>query len=312
MDRRFHLDESLEKKGVSRRDFMKFCGFMATVLGLPIAYAPKIAEAVEASKRPTVVWINLAECTGCTESFIRTSYPWAADIILDSIDLAYHETIMAAAGHQAEEILAKVIKDQKGKFICLMEGAIPMGENGAFGRIGDKTMFELAKEVAQSAAAVMAMGTCACYGGVPAAKPNPTNSKAISEALGIKTINMAGCPPNGDNMVAAIVHYLLLGKMPALDDKGRPLFAYGMLIHDNCERRGHFENGNFVQVFGDEGAAKGYCLQKVGCKGPATYHNCPIIQWNQATNWPVRAGHPCIGCSEPNFWDDLSPFYVPM
>ncbi len=312
MDRRFHLDESLEKKGVSRRDFMKFCGFMATVLGLPLSYAAKIAEAVESKKRPTVVWLHLAECTGCTEAFIRTSYPWAADIILDSIDLAYHETIMAAAGDQAEANLHDVVKNQKGKYIAIIEGAVPMGEKGVFGKVAGRTMYELSNEVAKSAAAVMCVGQCACYGGVQAAKPNPTGAKSVSEALGIKTINLAGCPPNGDNMVAAVVHYLLLGKMPALDDKGRPLFAHGMLIHDNCERRGQYENGNFVETFGDEGAAKGYCLAKVGCKGPATYNNCPLIQFNQGTNWPVRAGHPCIGCSEPSFWDELSPFYVPM
>jgi NiFe hydrogenase small subunit HydA len=111
-------------------------------------------------------------------------------------------------------------------------------------------------------------------------------------------------------MVAAVVHFLLFGKPPALDDKGRPLFAYGYLIHDNCPRRGRFENGEFVKQFGDAGAAKGFCLYEVGCKGPETYNNCPIIKWNQGTNWPIGAGHPCIGCSEPKFWDEMSPFYV--
>jgi [NiFe] hydrogenase small subunit len=310
MDKSFDVPEMMEQKGVSRRDFMKFCGFMATVLGLPVSFAPKIAAAVTASKRPTVVWMQFGECTGCTESFIRTTYPWAADIILDTIDLAYHETIMAAAGDQAEEILEKTVKDNKGKYIALVEGAIPCKDNGVYGKIHGKTFKELAEFVCKDALANIAVGTCAAFGGVPAAKPNPTESKSITEAIGVKTINLSGCPPNADNMVATIVHYLLLGKMPALDDKNRPLFAYGQSIHDNCERRGHFENGEFVNEFGDEGASKGYCLRKVGCQGPDTYHNCPIIQWNQGTNWPVRAGHPCIGCSEPNFWDEMAPFYV--
>ncbi len=310
MDKSFEVPELLERKGVSRRDFMKFCGFMATVLGLPVSFAPKVAAALSTAKRPTVIWSHSAECTGCTESFIRSTYPWAADIILDTIDLAYHETIMAAAGHQAEEVLEKAISDNKGKYIAVMEGAIPTGSDGQFGTIGGKTMKDMAANIANNALAVITVGSCANFGGVQAAKPNPTAAKSISEALGVKTINIAGCPPNADNMVATIVHYLLLGKLPALDDKNRPLFAYGMNIHDNCERRGHFENGEFVKEFGDEGAAKGYCLRQMGCQGPDTYNNCPIIQWNQGTNWPVRAGHPCIGCSEPNFWDEMAPFYV--
>jgi [NiFe] hydrogenase small subunit len=311
MGKPIDVPERLEQKGVSRRDFMKFCGFMATVLGMPVSFGSRIAEAATAAKRPTVVWLNLAECTGCTESFIRTTYPWAADIILDLVDLAYHETVMAAAGHQAEEILEKIVKDQKGKYIVIAEGAIPTKDKGAYGRIGGKTMLEMADKVIKNGAATICMGTCACFGGVPAAKPNPTETKSVPEALGLKgTVNIAGCPPNGDNAVATIVHYLIMGKLPALDDKGRPMFAYGQTIHDNCQRRGHYENSEFVKVFGDEGAAKGYCLYEVGCKGPETYHNCPVIEWNQGTNWPVRAGHPCIGCSEPNFWDEMAGFYV--
>ncbi len=308
MDKPIEVPERLAEKGVSRRDFMKFCGLMATVLGLPMSFAPKIAEAM-AKPRPTVVWLNLAECTGCTESFIRTTYPWAADIILDAIDLAYHETIMAAAGKQAEKVLEDTVKAHKGKYICVVEGAIPTKDNGAYGKIGGKTFIDIAKHVVGSAAATICVGSCACYGGVQAAKPNPTDAKSVSEVTGVKTVNISGCPPNADNMVATVVHYLLLGKLPALDDKGRPLFAYQYLIHDNCPRRGHYENDEFVKEFGDEGALKGWCLAKVGCKGPNTYNNCPIIKWNQGTNWPIGAGHPCIGCSEPNFWDDMSPFY---
>jgi [NiFe] hydrogenase small subunit len=309
MDKSFDVPERLAGKGVTRRDFMKFCGLMATVLGLPMSFAPRIAEAV-ATKRPTVVWLQLGECTGCTESFIRSTYPWAADIILDTIDLAYHETVMAAAGDQAEQILEDTIKNNKGKYIAIVEGSIPTKDNGVYGKIHGKTFMDLANQVCKNAAAVIAVGNCAAYGGIPAAKPNPTGAKSVSEVTGVKTVNLAGCPPNADNMVATVVHFLLLGKLPALDDKGRPLFAYGQLIHDNCPRRGHFENGNFVKEFGDDGAAKGWCLYEVGCKGPETSHNCPIIKWNQGTNWPIGAGHPCIGCSEPGFWDDLSPFYV--
>jgi len=309
MDKSFDVPERLAIKGVTRRDFMKFCGFMATVLGLPLSFAPRIAEAV-ATKRPTVVWLQFAECTGCAESFIRTTYPWAADIILDVVNVAYFDTVMAAAGDQAEQILEEVVEKEKGKYIAIMEGAIPTKDNGVYGKVHGKTFLEVAKKVGSNAAAVICVGNCACSGGVQAAAPNPTGAKSVAEATGLKTVNLNGCPPNADNMVATIVHYLLLGKLPALDDKGRPLFAYQFLIHDNCERRGHFENEEFVKEFGDEGAAKGWCLYKMGCKGPSTYSNCPIIRWNQGTNWPIGAGHPCIGCTEPAFWDQMSPFYV--
>lgn len=309
MDRSLEVPERLALKGVSRRDFMKFCGFMATVLGLPMSFAPRIAHAV-ATKRPTVVWLALAECTGCLESFIRTAHPWAADIILDTIDLAYCETIMAAAGDQSEQILEETVKNDKGQYLCIADGAIPTKDNGVYGKIHGKTFMEIANEVCKNALATICVGTCASYGGVQAAEPNPTGAKSVAEAIGIKTVNLPGCPPNADNVVATILHFLLLGKLPALDDKGRPLFAYGMSIHDNCERRGHFETEEFVKIFGDDGAAKSWCLFKVGCKGPETYHNCPKIRWNQGTNWPVGAGHPCIGCSEPDFWDSMSPFYV--
>jgi len=309
MEKPIQVPERLAIKGVTRRDFVKFCGLMATVLGLPMSFAPRIAEAV-AAKRPTVVWLSFAECTGCTESFIRTTYPWAADILLDTIDLAYNETIMAAAGYQAEEILEKTVKENAGKFICVCDGAIPTKDNGAYLRIAGKTGMEIANHVVKKAAATICVGNCAMEGGVQAAKPNPTGAKSVAEVTGVKTINVAGCPPNADNMVATVVHFLLLGKPPALDKLGRPLFAYGYNIHDNCSRRGHFENDEKVEKFGDEKAAKGFCLAKVGCAGPQTYNNCPKIKWNQGTNWPIGAGHPCIGCSEPGFWDKMSPFYV--
>ena len=300
----------LVEKGVSRRDFVKFCTLMATTLGLAPTMAPRIAEAVTAKKRPPVVWLHFAECTGCSEAFLRTTYPWADDIILDVLSVDYHETIMAAAGDQAEENLHKAITENKGKYVCVIEGAIPTKNNGAYGMVGGRTMMEIAKEVTKDALAVICIGTCATYGGVQAAAPNPTEAKGIGDALGIKPINISGCPPNPINFVATIVHYLLLGALPELDEIGRPKFAYGALIHNNCPRRGHYEEGNFVKVFGDEGTMKGWCLYEMGCKGPETYNNCPLLKFNDGASWPIEAGHPCIGCSEPNFWDTMAPFFV--
>jgi [NiFe] hydrogenase small subunit len=302
--------ERMEGKGVSRRDFMKFCTFLTATMGLSSSFVPKVAEVFAApAQRPPVIWLNFAECTGCTEAAIRSMYPWIDELVLEILDIAYHETIMAAAGVQAEEQLKSAVEKYKGKFICVVEGAIATKYNGGYGKIGGRTFLEIGKEVCSQAAGVICIGSCSSFGNIQAAAPNPGGYKGVGEALGIKTVNIAGCPPNPVNFVGTVVNYLLLGKLPALDNLGRPLFAYGKTIHDQCPRRSHFENDEFVEEFGSEEAAAGYCLYKMGCRGPETYNNCPIAKYNDGTSWPIQAGHPCIGCSEPGFWDKFTPFY---
>ena len=313
MEKEKEFYERIEKKGVSRRDFMKFCTFLTATMGLSSSFVPKVAEVFAApATRPPVVWLHFAECTGCSESLLRSMYPWIDELVLELLSIEYHETIMAASGHQAEENLKNAVKKYKGKFICVVEGAIGTKYKGAYGKVGGKTFLDIAKDVLPKAAAVVCYGACSSFGGVQAASPNPGGFKGVGEALGIKTLNIPGCPPNPINLVGTIVNYLLLGKLPALDNLGRPLFAFGKTIHDQCPRRSHFENDEFVEEFGSPEAARGYCLYKVGCRGPETYNNCPIAKFNDGTSWPVEAGHPCIGCSEPDFWDKMSPFYEEM
>ncbi len=302
--------EKLEGKGVSRRDFMKFCTFLTATMGLSSSFVPKVAEVfAQPSQRPPVIYLHFGECTGCTEAVIRAMYPWIDQLVLEVLDIAYLETIMAAAGQQAEEALHNAVTKYNGKFICVVEGAVATKFNGGYGKVGGKSFLQIAKEICPKAAGVISIGSCASFGNIPAAKPNPGGYKGVGEALGIKTVNIAGCPPNPINFVGTVVNYLLLGKLPALDNLGRPMFAYGQTIHDNCPRRGHFENGEFVTEFGSKEAAEGYCLFKVGCRGPETYNNCSIVKFNDGTSWPVQAGHPCIGCSQPEFWDKFTPFY---
>ena len=303
--------ERLAEKGITRRDFMKFCGMLTATMGLSSSFIPKVAEVFAAPKqRPPVVWLHFAECTGCTEAILRSTYPWIDELVLEILSIEYHETIMATAGHQAEETLRGSVEKYKGKFICIVEGAIATKYNGAYGKIGGRTFLEIAKDVCPKAAAVICLGTCSSYGGVQAASPNPGGYKGVGEALGIKTVNIPGCPPNPVNLIGSVVNFLLLGKLPELDSLGRPLFAYGKTIHDQCPRRSHYENDEFVEEFGSEEAKMGYCLYKMGCKGPDTYNNCPSVKFNDGTNFPIQAGHPCIGCSEPNFWDKMAPFFV--
>jgi len=313
MDRETAFYEKLERKGVSRRDFMKYCAFLTATMGLSSSFVPKVAEVFAApAQRPPVIWLHFGECTGCSEAILRSQYPYADDLVLEILSVEYHETIMAAAGQQAEDQLHAAVKKYEGKFICVVEGSIATNYNGGYGKIAGRTFLDIAKDVCPKAAAVIAIGACATFGGLPAAKPNPGGYKGVGEALNMKTVNIAGCPPNPINFVGTVVNYLLLGKLPELDNLGRPMFAYGKTIHDQCPRRSHFENEEFVEEFGSEEAAAGYCLYKLGCRGPETYNNCPIAKFNDGTSWPIEAGHPCIGCSQPDFWDKFTPFYEEM
>jgi hydrogenase small subunit len=305
------LTLELERRGVSRREFLSFCGAMATIMALPRSAAGQIADAIEFKPKPALVWLEFQDCAGNTESFLRAGHPTVADIVIDVLSIDYHETIMAAAGHRAEQALQQSIETNRGQYIAVVEGSIPTGANGAYCTIGGRAALDIAREVCGSAAATIAMGTCATFGGLPAAGPNPTGALGVADAVpGLKNlINLSACPANAENMTAVIVHYLTFGSWPATDHLHRPLFAYGKSIHDGCERRAHYDAGQYVEEWGDAGHRRGYCLYKVGCKGPVTFQNCPNIGWNEGTNWPIGCGHPCIGCAEPNFWDTMTPFY---
>lgn len=300
----------IEDSGVSRRDFLKYCSAISATLALSPAFAPKIAEAVEADKRPPVIWLEFQDCAGDSEALLRAGRPTVAELILDHLSVDYHETIMAAAGHQAEAARDDTLKDYKGKYICVVEGSIPINENGIYCTIAGKTALDILNEIGGNAALIIAVGTCATYGGIPAAYPNPTGAKGVYELIkNVPIINLPGCPHNVDNLTATIVHYLLFGAPPALDSLLRPKFAYGKRIHDNCERRAHFDAGQYVERWGDDGHRLGWCLYKMGCKGPETFHNCPTVRYNDGVSWPVMAGHGCVGCSEPAFWDTMMPIY---
>jgi hydrogenase small subunit len=309
---RSHFLGELERRGVDRREFLHFCGVMASVLALPRAMAPKIAHALETAQKPTLVWLEFQDCAGNTESFLRAGRPTAADIVLDTLSIDYHETLMAAAGHRAEEALARVVEEKQGEYLAVVEGSIPTGAGGAYCTIGGRAALDIAREVCGGAAATIAIGTCAAFGGIPAASPNPTGAVSVADAVpGLRNlIHLPACPANGENLAALIVYYLTYGRWPALDGHRRPLFAYGKSIHDGCERRAHYDAGQYVEQWGDEAHRQGHCLYKMGCKGPVAFQNCPEVGWNEGTNWPIGCGHPCVGCAEPDFWDRMTPFYA--
>ncbi|HSD11593.1 MAG TPA: hydrogenase small subunit [Candidatus Binatia bacterium] len=299
-----------QERGVSRRAFLRFCAAVTATLALPERYMMRVAHALETVRRPALVWLEFQDCAGCTESFLRASRPSIGDIALDILSVNYHETIMAPSGKAAEKSLRDTIDQDKGKYLVVVEGSIPSKDDGVYCTIGGRTALDIAREVCGHAAATITVGACAFYGGWPSARPNPTGAVGVEQAVpGITLINLPGCPPNAVNITATVVHYLTFGALPATDQQGRPLFAYGERIHDRCERRAHFDAGEFVEEWGDEGHRQGWCLYKMGCKGPETYHNCPTVRWNDGTSWPVGGGHGCVGCAEKYFWDTMTPFY---
>ena len=318
--------ENLETKKVSRRDFIKFCGLMAGVLALPISYREVIAQALSAATtRLPVVWIEFQGCTGDTESFSRAisrpdpiqagkTDPGILDLLLDFISLEFTETLMAPSGFAAEKSLDDTISKYKGNYICVIEGAIPTGSNGIFCTMGGKTALSIAQNAITNAKAVVAMGSCAYNGGLPAAAPNPTGAKGVAGAFpsAPNLLALPGCPANVVNLVAALVYFLTFQRWPDRDTKNRPYFAYGSEIHENCERNHFFEADQFVQSWGDAGHRAGWCLFKMGCKGPATAHNCYKVLWNDGTSWPIGSGHGCVGCAADVFWDRAGGFYTPL
>jgi hydrogenase small subunit len=304
------LGEHLERRGISRRKFLAYCGELTAMLGLASALTPEVARALAQVRRPSVVWIQLQECTGCVESVIRTADPTIGDLVLDLVSLDYNHTLMAAAGHAAEAALQTAMEENRGSYILVVTGSVPTAEDGIYTTIGGRTARTVLEEAAEGAAAILAVGACAHWGSVQAARPNPTGAVGVGEIIRNRpVVNVTGCPPIADVVTATVAHFLTFGTAPELDFDGRPMFAYGARIHDQCPRRAHFDAGQFVQTFDDEGARKGWCLYEVGCKGPACFSPCPIFQWNSRTSWPIGAGHPCIGCTERHFWDTMTPFY---
>ena len=294
----------LRRQGISRRSFLKFCSLTATSLGLGSAAVPKIAEAMENKPRTPVIWLEGLECTCCSESFIRSAHPLTKDVVLSMLSLDYHVTLMAAAGHQAEKQLEEIKKKYKGNYILAVEGNPPLNEDGMFCIEGGRPFVEILKETAADAKAVIAWGACASWGCVQAAKPNPTRATPIDKVItGKPIIKVPGCPPIAEVMTGVVTYMLTFDRIPELDRQGRPKMFYGQRIHDKCYRRPHFDAGQFVEHWDDEGARKGYCLYKMGCKGPTTYNACSTVRWNDGVSFPIQSGHGCIGCSEDGFWD---------
>ncbi|HBA87656.1 MAG TPA: Ni/Fe hydrogenase [Geobacter sp.] len=304
----------LTRRGVSRREFLAFCGKAALVLGAgaamtspPAAAARELAKRLGSATRPSVVYLQLQECTGCLESLLRSGSTPVDELLLEHISLDYNELLMAPSGKGAE----KQLMAASGRpHLLLVNGSIPMKDDGIYCTIGGESALEVLKRAAQNATAVLAVGACAEYGCVQAASPNPTGAVGVGDVIRDRpVVNISGCPPIAEVISATLTYYLAYGRTPPLDGMGRPLFAYGQRIHDKCPRRASFDAGQFAERFDDQNARLGHCLYRVGCKGPATFAPCATVEWNLGQGFPIKAGHPCLGCTERQFYDRMTPFY---
>jgi hydrogenase small subunit len=304
------LPELLKAHGISRRGFLKYCASLTSMMALSPLLAPKVAHALENAARPSVIWLSFQECTGCTESITRSTAPTIEDLIFNAVSLDYHHTLQAASGHAAEAAREAAMKAHWGKYLLVVDGSIPV-DNPAYSCIAGISNLDMLKETAAGAAAIVAVGTCAAFGGIPHAFPNPTGAQSVADIITDKPIiNVPGCPPIPIVMTSVLAHFLTFG-IPDLDELGRPKAFYGETIHDRCYRRPFYDKGLFAEAFDDEGARQGWCLYKLGCKGPTTKSVCATVKWNDGTSFPIQAGHPCLGCTEPDFWDN-GGFYKPL
>jgi hydrogenase small subunit len=297
------LIDHLRSRGVSRRGFLKLCAALTSAMALPPAMIPRVAGALGAARRPSVIWMPFQECTGCTESLTRADGTTIEQIIFDAISLDYQHTLQAAAGEAAEAARHEAMQANWGQYLLIVDGSIPLGGPG-YNTIAGRSAADLLVETAKGAKAVICVGTCSSFGGIPGASPNPTGAVAVSDIVKDRPIvNISGCPPIPAVIMAVLTHVLTFGALPELDALRRPKVFYGESIHDRCYRRPFYERGQFAESFDDEGARAGWCLYKLGCKGPVTYNACATVRWNSGVSFPIEAGHGCIGCAEPGFWD---------
>jgi hydrogenase small subunit len=282
------------------------------MMALPPSMVPAFAAGLEKARRPSVIWLSFQECTGCAEAITRADAPTVEGLIFDHISLDYQHTLMAASGDAAEHAREEAMKENWGSYLVIVDGSIPLKDGGVYSTIAGRTNLDILQETAKGAAAIISLGSCAAYGGIPKANPSPTGAVPVSQIITDKPIiNIPGCPPIPVVITGVLAQYLAFGKLPEVDVHGRPMAFFGQNIHDRCYRRPFYERGLFAETFDDEGAKKGWCLWKLGCKGPITYNACAVTKWNYGTSFPIQAGHGCIGCSEPDFWDK-GGFYQPL
>ena len=308
------LGSLIEQQGLDRREFLKFCASVVALFSLPVTSVPTFAQNLKKAQRLPVIWLSFQECTGCTESLTRAFAPTIEDLIFNFLSLDYHHTLQAVSGEAAEAARLQTMKQHHGSYLLIVDGSVPTGLDGAYSTIAGMSNLAMLRETIEGAVAVIAMGSCASYGGLAKAKPNPTGAMGVDELMSAGMIakkplvNTPGCPPMPVAITGTLAYYLAFKRLPLLDEQKRPEAFYHHTVHEQCYRYHFFVEGKFAKSFDDEGTRKGWCLYELGCRGPVTHNACAKFKWNGGTSFPVESGHPCLGCSEPNFWDSGS-FY---
>lgn len=297
---------------LTRRQFLKLFGSSAAGAAITSVYNPLIAQALASGDgKPAVIWLQGSGCNGCSVSVLNTVHPTIAEVLLNVVSMRYHPTIMAGTGKTAFDVIRQTADEHKGKFILVLEGGVPTAQGGIYCTIGERdghhvTLLEEVNALAADAAAMIAVGTCATFGGIPSGNPNPTQVKGLAEVTGKTVVNVSGCPAHPDWVIGTLVHVLLFG-VPELTKDGRPVMFYGKNLHENCPNYSYYANGDYAQKLGED-----KCLVGLGCKGPQAYADCPLRHWNSGVNWCIGSGTGCIACCEPNFPDAASPMYAKL
>lgn len=309
-------------RSVTRREFLDWVGKAGLAATLWEIMPTEIVHALQRTVQEfPLIWLQLSNCSGCSVSAINTVHPNIENVLLDQIIpnyqllLKFQQTVMSASGGLAMQALDEAHAKAKGKYILIVEGAVPTKDGGIYGTMGEdgkgaRKLVDHVRRLAPDALAVLALGTCAAYGGIAAAAPNPSGAVGLgeffkTEKIGTPLINIPGCPSHPDWFIGTVAHVLLLGlpKPEEVDPYGRMKLFFGTTIHRACTNRDYMDEGIMARKPGDLG-----CLLELGCKGPFTMADCPRRSWNSGVNWCIGSGGPCIGCTEPGFPDKFCPF----
>lgn len=294
---------------LTRREFLKLCAQAASGIALADLLLPELARAFPlrpGQKKSPIIWLECDTCAGDILSLANAASPGLEQVLFELIDLEFDALLTGAQGQAAMDNIGRVAAERRGEFILVIEGTLPRDEFAIVGTRAGKPLSarQAARKLAGAARYTIAAGTCATFGGIYAAPPNPTGSLPASAVVpSERLINIPGCPAHPDWLIGTLTHVLLYG-LPELDRRRRPKMFFGSTIHDHCPRRTQFEQGQYAARPGDDG-----CYYKIGCKGPATEADCPLREWNDRRNWPIGANTPCIGCTSHEFPAASGPFF---
>lgn len=294
---------------IDRRDFLKMAAALSTAFGINGLPSPVTAalKKITPTNVPKIIYLQGLSCTGCSISLLQANSPSPLSLITDYSKLSFHADLSAISGKNALELIEKYISGEAGEYFLAVEGAIPEKMPDAC-IIGHKPFAQYLEEAASTMTGAVAVGACACDGGIPAAEGNLTGAIGLKEFYKKRNINklvvnIRGCSVHPDWVWHTIIHLVKVGIPELVNDS--PKLFYSRKVHELCPRYHDFQQEIFAKKLGDKG-----CLFKLGCLGPDTFADCPTRWWNGGTTWCINSNAPCIGCASPSFARKKNfPFY---